>query len=391
MKYHVRQVWQRVVATSSQFKLLAASPQLFIILPLVLPTRPGQESVRWFLMMVIALIVLLFVAVAVLLPLTLRLTRQGQRKKPQPAPTPTLEPAIPSSDSLPDTVESIPVVPLEDLAATEPGLRSIKAEREPETLPASGPRPAQIGWQIAGLTDTGLRRELNEDNMLLWEAEDMPCGLYVVADGMGGHDAGEIASSLTVDAIRQHFINHAPPSPAGSYDEWLTNAVMTANQTVLDSQGDRTEERKMGSTLVMALVVNGQAHIANVGDSRAYHLNSAGIQQISVDHSLVERLIQIGQLTREEARTHKQKNVIYSTIGDKLDMEMGLYHVALQPGERLLLCSDGLSGMLTDEEILAVSRSQPDPAAACKALIEAAKRAGGYDNITAVIVQMAAS
>jgi protein phosphatase len=102
----------------------------------------------------------------------------------------------------------------------------------------------------------------------------------------------------------------------------------------------------------------------------------------------VERLVQIGQLTREEARTHKQKNVIYSTIGDKPDMEMGLYHVDLQPGDRLLLCSDGLSGMITDEEILAISHSQPDPAAACKALIEAAKRAGGHDNITAIIVQM---
>ena len=144
----------------------------------------------------------------------------------------------------------------------------------------------------------------------------------------------------------------------------------------------------MGSTLIMALVTEGQAHIANVGDSRAYHLNNAGIKQISTDHSLVERLIQIGQLTRDEARTHKQKNVIYNTVGDKLEMEVGLYQVVLQPGDRLLLCSDGLSGMITDEEILEISRSRPNPAEACKALIEAAKKAGGYDNITAIIVQM---
>jgi serine/threonine protein phosphatase PrpC len=352
---------------------------------LALPARPGQEATRWFLMVVIALILLLFIAVAVLLPLTLRLNQQRQRKKPQPKTEP--EPAPPLPDSLVDTVETTPVVAAEDLAVTEPGIRLIKAEREPETLPASGPRPANIGWRIAGLSDTGLRRELNEDNMLMVEA-DLPCGLYVVADGMGGHDAGEVASGLTVNAIQQHFVSHTPTTTAVSYDDWLTNAVMTANQTVLNSQGSRTEEKKMGSTLVMALVAGGQAHIANVGDSRAYHLNSAGIQQISVDHSLVERLVQIGQLTREEARTHKQKNVIYSTIGDKPDMEMGLYHVDLQAGDRLLLCSDGLSGMITDEEILAISRSQPDPAAACKALIEAAKRAGGHDNITAIIVQM---
>ncbi|MBE7556974.1 MAG: Stp1/IreP family PP2C-type Ser/Thr phosphatase [Anaerolineales bacterium] len=386
MKYRLSQVLRKVTATRPELKTLASSPPLLLSLPfLALPARPGQESTRWFLMLVIALIILLFIAVAVLLPLTLRLSQQRQRKKPQVKPEPEAAASLP--ESLVDTVETTPVVAAEDLGATEPGIRLIKAEREPETLPASGPRPANIGWRIAGLSDTGLRRELNEDNMLMVEA-DLPCGLYVVADGMGGHDAGEVASDLTVKAIQEHFVSHTPTTTAVSFDDWLTNAVMTANQTVLDNQGSRTEEKKMGSTLVMALVAAGQAHIANVGDSRAYQINSTGIQQISVDHSLVERLVQIGQLTREEARTHKQKNVIYSTIGDKPDMEMGLYHVDLQPGDRLLLCSDGLSGMITDEEILTISRSQPDPAAACKALIEAAKRAGGHDNITAIIVQM---
>jgi protein phosphatase len=171
-------------------------------------------------------------------------------------------------------------------------------------------------------------------------------------------------------------------------EDWLKSIVTAANEAVLSQQGSRTEERKMGSTLIMALVLAGEAHIANVGDSRAYLLNSTTIQQISVDHSLVERLVQIGQLTREEARTHKQKNVIYSTVGDKEDMEVGFFQVKLQPGERLLLCSDGLSGMLTDEEIQVISRNRPDPAAACKSLIEAAKLAGGHDNITTIIVQM---
>ncbi|MBI1880225.1 MAG: Stp1/IreP family PP2C-type Ser/Thr phosphatase [Chloroflexi bacterium] len=379
---------QKISPTNSDFKKLLASPHCSMILPLfVLPAQPGQQAVRWFLMIVIALIVLLFVAVAILLPLTLRLAQQRQRKKSQPPSKTEAEPASPPPGPVMEQAEVAPVVIPEELAATEPGLRTIKAEKEPETVPASGSRPAQIGWQIAGLSDAGLRRELNEDNMLMWET-DMPCGLYVVADGMGGHDAGEVASSLTVNAIQQHFMHHTPTSTTISFNEWLTSAVMTANQTVLTGQGGRTEERKMGSTLVMALVADGQAHIANVGDSRAYHITNAGIQQISVDHSLVERLVQIGQLTREEARTHKQKNVIYSTIGDKPDMEIGLYHVDLRPGDRLLLCSDGLSGMITDEEIFQISHSQPDPAAACRTLIEAAKRAGGHDNITAIIVQM---
>ena len=144
----------------------------------------------------------------------------------------------------------------------------------------------------------------------------------------------------------------------------------------------------MGSTLVMALVIADQTYIANVGDSRAYRLNDEGIEQISVDHSLVERLVQIGQLTREEARTHKNRNVIYNTLGDKPDPEVSLYNVPLQPGDRLLLCSDGLNDMVTDEKLLEISRSQATPAEACKVMIEAAKSAGGNDNITTIIVQI---
>ena len=112
------------------------------------------------------------------------------------------------------------------------------------------------------------------------------------------------------------------------------------------------------------------------------------INQISVDHSLVERLVQIGQITREEARTHKQRNVIYSIIGEKKKLEVGYFHTALAPGDRLLLCSDGLCGMITDEQILRINQAQPVAADACQALIRAAKEAGGHDNITAIIVQM---
>jgi serine/threonine protein phosphatase PrpC len=264
---------------------------------------------------------------------------------------------------------------------------------EPITLPAAGRRPGQITWQIAGLTDTGFKRELNEDNLTLLEAEmndDRPYGVYLVADGMGGHQGGDVASQVTVEAV-QEFFKQQPISPVIPYQDWLKDATMAANQAVLDRQEDHTQERKMGSTLVVALVTAGQAHIANVGDSRAYHLNDESIQQVSVDHSLVERLVQLGQLTREEARTHKQRNVIYNTIGDKSDPEISLNHVFLKPGDRLLLCSDGLSSMLPDDEILAISRQQADPAAACRELVRAAKAAGGDDNITAIVVQMDAA
>lgn len=366
-----------------------SSQNLVVLAPLSL--LPTQDSTRFVLTLVIILIIFLFVAVAVVLPLTLRIS--GKRSKAKGKGSAAAEtitsptPPIPAVEPAPEQTETQPALTsIENLAATSPSLRTVAAEHEPETLPVSGERPAQVKWRIAGLSDTGLRRELNEDNLVMLE-KDTPIGLYVVADGMGGHDAGEIASDLTIKAVQYYFDEHTP-ADSTPLNEWLKGAAVAANKVVLAQQGDRAEERKMGSTLVMALVTEGQAHIANVGDSRAYRLTADHIEQISTDHSLVERLVQIGQLTREEARVHKQKNVIYSTIGDKEEMEIGLYQTNLQPGNRLLLCSDGLSGMLADEEILQLSRANPDPATACKALVEAAKMAGGHDNITALIVEM---
>lgn len=392
MKHLVSRLYE-MLCSYPQYPAKASAPsQSFIALtPLLL--LPVQDSTRFVLILVIILIIFLFVAVTVVLPLTLRIASKHGKTKTRPATaasaiTATSAAPIQTITSDPDQTETLPTLNLvENVAATSPSLRTIAAEREPDTLPASGERPAQIKWRIAGLSDTGLRRELNEDNLVMLE-KDKPMGLYVVADGMGGHDAGEVASDLTIKAVHYYFDEHAPADGV-PLDEWLKNAAAAANKVVLAQQGDREEERKMGSTLVMALVTEGQAHIANVGDSRAYRLTSDSIEQISIDHSLVERLVQIGQLTREEARVHKQKNVIYSTIGDKEEMEIGLYQTDLQPGDRLLLCSDGLSGMLTDDEILQLSRAYPaDPAATCKALVEAAKMAGGHDNITALIVEM---
>ncbi len=260
------------------------------------------------------------------------------------------------------------------------------------TLPDSGKRPAHIAWHIAGMTDVGRKRKLNEDHLLMTEVttSDMgPCGLYLVADGMGGHASGEIASRLTVETIHDHFKHHLPAAAYAPFEEWLHGMIMKANEVVIAQQQDNSEAKKMGSTVVMAFIADGQAHIANVGDSRAYHLTNEAITQISVDHSLVERLIEIGQITREEARNHKQRNVVYSTIGDKAKMQIGYYHVELKPGDRLLLCSDGLSGMLTDEQILNISRDQSSPAQACDTLVRAANASGGEDNITVIIIEMA--
>ncbi len=350
----------------------------------------------------IAIILLLALALVILVFVLWRRARRLQQGQKVPGPQP-VETLSPTELTLPgETAEMVSAPPRysEDMAKTQPSplarvrppVTEISLEQEPRTLPVAGRRPANIGWQIAGLTDVGLKRDHNEDTLLLAEEttpDGSPIGLYVVADGLGGHQQGELASQLAIDAILSYFTQH-PPTPAGaaSFEDWLSQATYAANRAVLARQVDQTQSKKMGSTAVIALVVPGQAHLANVGDSRAYHLNGVRIEQISVDHSLVERLVQIGQLTREEARTHKNRNVLYNSLGDKSEIDVGLYHRQLQPGDRLLLCSDGLSGMITDDEILDISRAYADPATACAELVRAAKAAGGSDNITAIIVQM---
>jgi protein phosphatase len=391
------------------------------VLPLSIILQGGVQDLPgwvWLLLasspIVVIIIMLAVGIVALLFIIRLRSKRQRAFIAEQQAATPPLTPLESRPDpvdsrtadtgELPDIrpaltgnpMETIPVgTILADELATQPSMLAEPPPPPVELIPLTGPtngqRPADIGWQIAGLTDVGLKRGHNEDNLLLVEAgmtDSTPYGLYVVADGLGGHQGGEIASKLSVDTI-QEMCSQNPPNPAEApYEEWLKAVALAANQSVLDHQEDQTQAKKMGSTVVMALVTQNQAHIANVGDSRAYLLGKEGINQISVDHSLVERLVQIGQLTREEARVHRNRNVIYNTLGDKTDPEVGLYHVDLEPGDRLLLCSDGLNDMVTDAEMWEISQSNDSPAEVCKLLVEAARTAGGNDNITAIVVQI---
>jgi protein phosphatase len=375
---------------------------------------PGQSDWSWFLLVSSPIVVIILILIIVIL-LLLMMVWLRAKETPQEKPPPTLPSAPAPRDQAKDTVpspsrqedstliEEAPTIPsqadeTDDPTKTKPSpmragpaAATLVKTSEPETSPQSGQRPANIGWQIAGLTDVGLKRDLNEDAFLMVEAampDGTPYGLYVVADGLGGHHAGEVASQITIDEIHKSFQQDPPPTTAAPFEEWLRSATLAANEAVLARQPSHEQAKKMVSTLVMALVLPGQAHIANVGDSRAYHLTSETVEQISVDHSLVERLVQIGQLSREEARQHKNRNVIYNTIGDKKKIEVGLYHRSLQSGDRLLLCSDGLSGLVTDENLLSISQNQPEPARACQVMVEAAKAAGGTDNITAIIVQM---
>jgi serine/threonine protein phosphatase PrpC len=260
-------------------------------------------------------------------------------------------------------------------------------------------RPNTVRLRMGRHTDVGMVRDLNEDSLLTLELDRVQCsisrpiGLYVVADGMGGHAAGDVASGLAIDTIAEKMVTHLlAPQLTGdtateSFDAqgWLADAVQAANQAVLDRRDEI--DANMGTTLVAALVIGDVATVANVGDSRAYLVNDEGIRQITTDHSLVERLVALGQITPGEARVHPQRNVIYRTIGDKEEAEIDFFVQTLNSGDSLLLCSDGLNGRVEDAEIWRLVKRSRSPQEACEQLVQAANDRGGGDNITVIIVQ----
>jgi protein phosphatase len=252
--------------------------------------------------------------------------------------------------------------------------------------------------RVGRLTDIGQLRQLNEDSLLTLEAgyvhrsASRPLGLYVVADGAGGHAAGDVASGIVVRTLAQHvsktlFSHPLDEVVPGAIDvpDWLRQAAQLCNEAV--HQQRNTSHTDMGTTLVMAVVIAGEAFIAHVGDSRAYLINSESIRQITTDHSWVQRMVETGQITPEEARTHERRNVIYKMIGDRPKIDPDINHLVLSSGDRLLLCSDGLSGAVEDIDIHRIVVSSNSPQEACQRLIDAANRAGGPDNISVVIVR----
>lgn len=253
-----------------------------------------------------------------------------------------------------------------------------------------------VSYHSGRKTDVGKVRELNEDSMLTIEtarfstSNSRPGGIYAVADGMGGHSAGEVASSAIVNFIQGRCLTEMSPVMAGSattdWLAWLKETVEAVNKHVFDLR--KSSGTDMGSTLVMAMLDGPRAYIAHVGDSRAYLVNSREIRRLTVDHSLVERLVATGQIRREEAQHHPQKNVIYRTIGDKPRLDVDASVVDLSVGDRLMLCSDGLCGLVEDGQMQKLVMGAPSPQAACEALVSAANAAGGDDNISVIVVEI---
>ena len=232
-------------------------------------------------------------------------------------------------------------------------------------------------------TDIGRKREVNQDYVFV---SDQPVGnipnLLIVADGMGGHNAGDYASKFVVQVLKKELAKSREDGPRAM----LKKAIATANhQLIAESKTDAKLEG-MGTTLVAATVIEHTLYFANVGDSRLYLLNDE-IRQLSKDHSLVQEMVRLGGLNAEEAKHHPDKNIITRAIGVKEDIEIDFFEYRLKKGDIILMCTDGLSNMVEDEEIFQIVRSSRDVVEAVEQLIERANSNGGKDNIGVIVAE----
>jgi PPM family protein phosphatase len=234
--------------------------------------------------------------------------------------------------------------------------------------------------QTAAVTDPGRRRRHNEDSYVC----EPP--LFAVADGIGGAQAGELASSLAATAVRDD-------SSDGSGDgrQRVDELIQEANRRVYQRQSEDASLSGMGTTMTVALVDKGRVWIGHVGDSRAYLVRDGRLEQLTEDHSLVAELVRTGRLSPEEAETHPQRSVVTRALGTDPDVDVDTFSIDPKPGDLFMLCSDGLTSMVSDEAILAeIRKHRDDLRGSAKALVRAANRAGGEDNITVVFFEIQA-
>ena len=230
--------------------------------------------------------------------------------------------------------------------------------------------------QYGSRTDVGLVRDHNEDSLAVAEP------LFAVADGMGGHAAGEVASEVAIQALMEF----APTEPDG--DE-LARAVIAANRAVIRAAHEGRGRQGMGTTMTAAVLCGTRLIVAQVGDSRAYLLHHGALQRITRDHSLVADLVESGQITEAEARVHPRRSVITRALGSDPNTLPDIYEMNLEDGDRLLLCSDGLSSMIEDSLIESTLSRVADPQRCADALVDEALAAGGADNVTCIVVDVA--
>ena len=234
------------------------------------------------------------------------------------------------------------------------------------------------------LTDVGQRRKINQDCVY---ASVEPVGnlpnLFIVADGMGGHKAGDFASRFAVNAVRESIGASQETNPI----KLIRDAIELANRGILRESDEHEEMRGMGTTIVVTTIIDRYAYTANVGDSRLYLLGDT-LNQITKDHSLVEEMVRLGEITEAEARNHPDKNIITRAVGATPNVDIDFFDYKVEPGGMILMCSDGLSNMVEDEEIRRILRRTISIEEKARVLVETANENGGKDNIAVILVEL---
>ncbi len=265
-------------------------------------------------------------------------------------------------------------------------------------LPADEKPHLELPQFIVGVGQSvGVQRRHNEDALftlttnLISGEKTIRFGLYIIADGMGGHENGEVASSVAAGRLASHILKYlyepaiASPStnPEMSIQEILQSGYLYAHQMV------KKEAAGGGTTLTVGLILDDLLTVGHIGDSRAYTIDPTGnLELLTHDHSLVKRLEEIGQITAEQASVHPQRNVLYRALGQGEPFEPDIVTYRLQPGYKFLVCTDGLWGVVLEKDLLAIIQSSNQPQYACQELIHAANIAGGPDNISVILVQV---
>ncbi|HAV91406.1 MULTISPECIES: Stp1/IreP family PP2C-type Ser/Thr phosphatase [Eubacterium] len=235
-----------------------------------------------------------------------------------------------------------------------------------------------------GRTDVGSKRQMNQDYVYY---SDKPVGnlpnLYIVADGMGGHKAGDVASRYTVTQFVSHIKENNGRNPISIIDD----AILKANEELIELANTNEDFDGMGTTLVVCSYIDKSLFIANIGDSRLYLINKEKIKQITRDHSYVEEMVSNGEISRSNARLHEKKNIITRAVGASMDVISDIFEISYHHGDIILMCTDGLSNMVDDETIKDIVLNHQDLELATKKLVDEANKNGGKDNISVLIVR----
>ena len=239
--------------------------------------------------------------------------------------------------------------------------------------------------RVLAKSDIGKAREINQDSYFISDSKD-EIKLYILADGMGGYNGGEVASSLAIESTRKYIVNNFKDIVKEKNEilKLINSAIEYANMVVYEKSQENIELRDMGTTLDVCLIYNSNIFIGHVGDSRVYRIRKNIIRKITNDHSYVEKLVREGTISKEEAYNHPKKNMLMKAIGCSSLVEPDVMYKAFLKDDIILMCSDGLTNMLKDEEIYSILLNNPDNPV--NVLIKKANEMGGYDNITAIII-----